>query len=96
MSLTIGMNVATANILSIKAPVRPETVEKTKNNLVSSPPLSSKTPLAIRVVTPLNCNVPTDAVVVYENADFSVDTIKASIRDGELMTNQKLKDIEMS
>ena len=38
----------------------------------------------------------TDAVVVYENADFSIDTIKASIRDGELMTNQKLKDIEMS
>ena len=32
---------------------------------------------------------------LYENADFSVDTIKASIRDGELMTNQKLKDIEM-
>ena len=33
---------------------------------------------------------------LYENADFSVDTIKASIRDGELMTNQKLKDIEMT
>ena len=33
---------------------------------------------------------------LYENADFSVDTIKASIRDGELKTNQKLKDIEMS
>jgi NTE family protein len=31
----------------------------------------------------------------YENADFSVDTIKASIRDGELKTNQKLKDIQM-
>jgi NTE family protein len=33
---------------------------------------------------------------LYENADFSVDTIKASIRDGELKTKQKLKDIEMS
>jgi NTE family protein len=33
---------------------------------------------------------------LYENADFSVDTVKASIRDGELKTNQKLKDIEMS
>ena len=33
---------------------------------------------------------------LYENADFSVDTIKASIRDGELKTNQKLKDIKMS
>ena len=32
---------------------------------------------------------------LYENADFSVDTIKASIRDGELKTKQKLKDIEM-
>ena len=32
---------------------------------------------------------------LYENADFSVDTVKASIRDGELKTNQKLKDIEM-
>jgi NTE family protein len=31
---------------------------------------------------------------LYENADFSVDTIKASIRDGELKTNQKLKDIK--
>jgi NTE family protein len=30
----------------------------------------------------------------YENADFSVDTIKASIRDGELKTNQKLKEIK--
>jgi NTE family protein len=33
---------------------------------------------------------------LYENADFSVDTIKASIRDGELKTNQKLNDIEKS
>ena len=33
---------------------------------------------------------------LYENADFSADTIKASIKDGELKTNQKLKDIEMS
>jgi NTE family protein len=33
---------------------------------------------------------------LYENADFSVDTIKASIRDGELKTNQKLKDIKKS
>jgi hypothetical protein len=28
----------------------------------------------------------------YENADFSIDTIKASIRDGELKTKQILKD----
>ena len=33
---------------------------------------------------------------LYENADFSVDTVKASVRDGELKTNQKLKDIKMS
>jgi NTE family protein len=33
---------------------------------------------------------------LYENADFSVDTIKASIRDGELKTNQKLNDIKKS
>ena len=33
---------------------------------------------------------------LYENADFSVDTVKASIKDGELKTNQKLKDMEMS
>ena len=32
---------------------------------------------------------------LYENADFSVDTIKASIRDGELKTNQKLKDMRL-
>jgi NTE family protein len=32
---------------------------------------------------------------LYENADFSVDTVKASIRDGELKTNQTLKDIKM-
>jgi NTE family protein len=31
---------------------------------------------------------------LYENADFSVDTVKASIKDGELKTNQKLKDIK--
>ncbi|MFL6497207.1 MAG: DUF3734 domain-containing protein, partial [Nitrososphaera sp.] len=30
---------------------------------------------------------------LYENADFSVDTIKDSIKDGELKTNQILKDI---
>jgi NTE family protein len=30
---------------------------------------------------------------LYENADFSVDTIKASIKDGELKTNQILKKI---
>jgi NTE family protein len=33
---------------------------------------------------------------LYENADFSVATIKASIKDGELKTNQKLKDIKIS
>jgi NTE family protein len=33
---------------------------------------------------------------LYENADFSVDTIKASIRDGELKTNQKLKKLKIS
>jgi NTE family protein len=33
---------------------------------------------------------------LYENADFSLDTVKASIKDGELKTNQILKDIEMS
>jgi NTE family protein len=33
---------------------------------------------------------------LYENADFSVDTIKASIKDGELKTDQILKDIKMS
>jgi NTE family protein len=32
---------------------------------------------------------------IYENADFSVDTVKASIRDGELKTNQKLKDMRL-
>jgi NTE family protein len=30
---------------------------------------------------------------LYENADFSIDTIKASIREGELKTKQILKDI---
>ena len=30
---------------------------------------------------------------LYENADFSIDTIKASIRQGELKTKQILKDI---
>jgi NTE family protein len=30
---------------------------------------------------------------LYENADFSVDTIKASIKEGELKTKQILKDI---
>lgn len=29
---------------------------------------------------------------LYENADFSVDTIKASIKDGELKTERILKD----
>jgi NTE family protein len=29
---------------------------------------------------------------LYENADFSVDTIKASIKDGELKTMHILKD----
>jgi NTE family protein len=32
---------------------------------------------------------------LYENADFSVDTVKASIREGILKTSQKLRDIEM-
>jgi NTE family protein len=32
---------------------------------------------------------------LYENADFSLSTVKASISDGELKTNQKLKDINM-
>ena len=30
---------------------------------------------------------------VYENADFSIDTIKASIKEGECKTKQILKDI---
>lgn len=33
---------------------------------------------------------------LYENADFSIDTIKASIKDGEIKTNQILKNIKMS
>jgi NTE family protein len=33
---------------------------------------------------------------LYENADFSVNTIKASIKDGELKTNQILKDTKIS
>jgi Predicted esterase of the alpha-beta hydrolase superfamily len=33
---------------------------------------------------------------MYENADFSVNTIKESINDGELKTNEILKDIKMS
>jgi NTE family protein len=33
---------------------------------------------------------------LYENADFSLDTIKASIKDGELKINQILKDIKIS
>lgn len=32
---------------------------------------------------------------IYENAEFSVDTVKASIRDGEVKTNQKLNDTAM-
>lgn len=74
----MGMNVATANILSIKAPVIPETIENTKNNLVSSPPLRSKTPLAIRVVTPLNCNVPTDANRKIKNASVHQSTLRST------------------
>jgi NTE family protein len=31
---------------------------------------------------------------LYENADFSVDTVKASIKDGELKTDQILKNIK--
>lgn len=34
--------------------------------------------------------------LLYENADFSVDTVKASIKDGELKADQKLKDMKMS
>jgi NTE family protein len=33
---------------------------------------------------------------LYENADFSVATVKASIKDGELKTNQRLKEVIMS
>jgi NTE family protein len=33
---------------------------------------------------------------LYENADFSIDTIKASIRDGELKTKQILKELPRS
>jgi NTE family protein len=33
---------------------------------------------------------------LYENADFSIDAIKASIEDGEIKTNQILKNIKMS
>jgi len=33
---------------------------------------------------------------LYENADFSVDTVKASIKDGQLKTNQILKGIKSS
>jgi NTE family protein len=32
----------------------------------------------------------------YENADFSLNTIKTSIRDGELKTNKVLKEAIMS
>jgi NTE family protein len=31
---------------------------------------------------------------LYENADFSVDTVKASIKDGESKTSQKLEEIK--
>jgi NTE family protein len=31
---------------------------------------------------------------LYKNADFSIDTIKASIKDGETKTNQILKNIK--
>jgi NTE family protein len=33
---------------------------------------------------------------LYENADFSAHTIKASIKDGEIKTNQILKNIKMT
>ena len=33
---------------------------------------------------------------LYENADFSLDTVKASIKDGELKINRILKDIKIS
>jgi NTE family protein len=33
---------------------------------------------------------------LYENADFSADTIKTSIKDGESKTNQILKAIKIS
>jgi NTE family protein len=33
---------------------------------------------------------------LYENADFSTETIKASIKDGELKTNEILRSIKMS
>jgi len=32
---------------------------------------------------------------LYENADFLIDTIKASIKDGEIKTNQILKNISI-
>jgi NTE family protein len=32
---------------------------------------------------------------LYENADFSVDTIKKSIKDGESRTNEILKDVKI-
>ncbi|MGB8023256.1 MAG: hypothetical protein WCF06_02945, partial [Nitrososphaeraceae archaeon] len=31
---------------------------------------------------------------LYESTDFSIDTIKASIKDGETKTNQILKNIK--
>jgi hypothetical protein len=33
---------------------------------------------------------------LYENADFSLDTVQALIKEGELKTNQILKDIKIS
>jgi len=33
---------------------------------------------------------------LYENADFSLQTVKDSIRDGELKTNKKLNEIKTS
>ena len=33
---------------------------------------------------------------LYENAEFSVDTIKNSIKDGELRTNEILKDVKIN
>jgi NTE family protein len=32
---------------------------------------------------------------LYENADFSIDTVKASIKQAELKTNHILKNIKM-
>jgi hypothetical protein len=31
---------------------------------------------------------------MYENADFSIEAIKESIKDGELKTNEIIKDVK--